>query len=341
MKKIGIVFPGQGSQYVGMGKKLYDRFDFVREYFARADKAMGFSITDLCFNGPEEELRQTYNTQPSLLLTGYVVWQVLKEQTGIKPYLMAGHSLGEYTALLASGFFTFEDALAITRKRGLFMEEACPKGKGGMVALIGADMAKVGPILKEVSHDGHVAAPTNLSSAEGADVSKIEPVPRKRSHHGYVAVPANLNSAEQVVLSGDTEALKEAVEKSKGWYKKAVFLNVSGPFHSPLMASAADKLKDELSRLIHNDMEVPVVFNVDATPGRDKQSVQDKLYRQMISPVQWEMSVKKMADQGVELFIEVGPQRVLSNLIKRIVPDIPSYNVESVEEIETIKGLLA
>jgi [acyl-carrier-protein] S-malonyltransferase len=311
MKKIGIVFPGQGSQYIGMGRKLFDRFDFVKEYFARADKALGFSITDLCFNGPEEELRQTYNTQPSLVLIGYVVWQVLREQTGIKPYLMAGHSLGEYTALLASGFFSFEDALAITRKRGLFMEEACPKGKGGMVALIGADMAKIGPILKEISHDD------------------------------YVAVPANLNSAEQVVLSGDAEALKEAVEKSKGSYKKAVFLNVSGPFHSPLMSKAAEKLKEELSRLARNDMEVPVVFNVDAIPGQDKNAVEDKLYRQMFSPVQWEMSVRKMAEEGVELFIEAGPQKVLTNLIKRIVPDIPCYNVESMEEIETIKGLLA
>jgi [acyl-carrier-protein] S-malonyltransferase len=311
MKKIGIVFPGQGSQYVGMGKKLYGSFDFVKEYFARADKALGFSITDMCFNGPEEELRQTCNTQPSLVLIGYVVWQVLKDQTGIKPYLMAGHSLGEYTALLASGFFTFEDALAITRKRGLFMEEACPKGKGGMVALIGADMAKIGPILKEISHDD------------------------------YVAVPANLNSAEQVVLSGNTEALKESVEKSRGSYKKALFLNVSGPFHSPLMKNAADRLKDELSRLARNDMEVPVVFNVDAIPGQDKHIVQDKLYQQMFSPVQWEMTVKKMAGQGVELFIEVGPQKVLTNLIKRIVPDIPCYNVESMEEIEMVKGLLA
>ena len=190
------------------------------------------------------------------------------------------------------------------------MEEACPKGKGGMVALIGADMTKIGSILKEISHDD------------------------------YVAVPANLNSAEQVVLSGDTEALKEAVEKSKGSYRKAVFLNVSGPFHSPLMSKAADKLKDELSKLVHNDMEIPVVFNVDATPGQDKQSVQDKLYHQMISPVQWEMSVKKMAEEGVELFIEAGPQKVLTNLIKRIVPDIPCYNVESMEEIEVVKELL-
>lgn len=311
MKKVGIVFPGQGAQYVGMGKKIYDKFDFVKEYFARADRALGFSITDLCFNGPDDELRQTYNTQPALLLVSYAVWQVIKNETGVKPSLVAGHSLGEYTALLASGYFTFEDALIITRKRGFLMEEACPKGKGGMAALIGADMTKVVPLLKEISHDD------------------------------YVVVPANLNSAEQVVLSGDAEALKEAVEKLKGAYKKAIFLNVSGPFHSPLMSVAAEKLKDELSKLARGDMETPVVFNVDAIPGQDKHAVEDKLYQQMFSPVQWEMSVKKMVEQGVELFIEVGPQKVLANLIKRIVPGIPCHSVESPEEIEAIKGLIA
>ncbi len=310
MKKIGVIFPGQGSQYVGMGKRLYDSFESVKDYFNRADKVLGFSITDMCFNGPEDTLRQTYNTQPALVLVGYAAWQVLKEQTGIKPAFMAGHSLGEYTALLSSGFFDLEDAISITHKRGLFMEEACPKGKGGMVALIGADMEKIRSVLEEISHDD------------------------------YVAVPANLNSAEQVVLSGDAEALKEAVEKSKGFYKKAVFLNVSGPFHSPLMKNAAEKLKDELSKLAWNNMEVPVVFNVDAEPGRDKLLVNDKLYQQMFSPVLWEMSVKKMAEQGVELFIEAGPQKVLANLIKRITPHIPCYNVESIEDIETVKGFL-
>ncbi len=231
MKKTGIVFPGQGSQYIGMGKDLYDRFDYVRDLFEAADEALGFSITDLCFNGPEDELRQTYNTQPSLLLVSFAVYQVLKKETGLVPALVAGHSLGEYTALTASGFFTFEEALAITRKRGLLMEEACPKGKGGMVALIGADMAKIEPVLNEISHDD------------------------------YVAVPANLNSAEQVVLSGDADALKEAVEKLKGvGYKKAVFLNVSGPFHSPLMKAAADRLKAELASLSHGDLAVSCCF---------------------------------------------------------------------------------
>lgn len=312
MKKTGIVFPGQGSQYIGMGRDLYDRFDYVRDMFATADRVLGFPMTDLCFNGPEDDLRQTYNTQPSLLLVGYAVYEVLRREAGVMPFLVAGHSLGEYTALTASGFFTFEEALAITRKRGLLMEEACPKGKGGMVALIGADMGKIGPVLAEISHDD------------------------------YVAVPANLNSAEQVVLSGDAGALKDAVERLKGTgYKKAVFLNVSGPFHSPLMKAAADRLKSELAALGHGELSVPVVFNVDAGPGKDKGSVDDRLYRQMFSPVLWERCVRTMADEGVELFIEAGPGKVLSNLVKRIVPGVTCVNAEKFEEIESVKGLLA
>jgi [acyl-carrier-protein] S-malonyltransferase len=311
MKKTGVVFPGQGSQYVGMGKKLYDAFEDVREYFTIADKTLGFPITELCFNGPEDELRQTYNTQPLLLLNSYVVWQTLRKATGISPYLLAGHSLGEYTALCASGFFAFEDALRMTRKRGLLMEEACPKGKGGMVALIGADMAKIGPVLQEISHDD------------------------------YVAVPANLNSAEQVVLSGNMEALKEGVERLKGTgYKKAIFLNVSGPFHSPLMRDAAEKLKEELTKINQGAMNTPVVFNVDGTPGDDGGIVIDRLYRQMFSPVLWEVSVRRMIAEGVEIFLEVGPQKVLTNLIRRIEPNVPCYNVESLEDIEAVKGIL-
>ncbi len=312
MKRIGIVFPGQGSQYVGMGKKLHDQFDDARKLFARADEVLGFSITDLCFNGPEDELRQTYNTQPALLLASYVSWQTLKNETGLTPFLVAGHSLGEYTALCAAGYFSFEDALRMTRKRGHLMEESCPKGKGGMVALIGADMAKVEPVFQEISHDN------------------------------YVAVPANLNSAEQVVLSGDANALKEAVERLKGTgaYKKAVFLNVSGPFHSPLMKEAAEKLKYELEAVSKGALAFPVVCNVDSEPEQNKDAIADKLYRQMFSPVRWEQCVRRMAREGVEIFVEVGPQKVLSNLIKRIEPAIPCYNMEGMEEIEVLKGLL-
>jgi [acyl-carrier-protein] S-malonyltransferase len=311
MKKIGIVFPGQGSQYVGMGKKLHDRFDDVKGLFNTADATLGFSITNLCFNGPEDELRQTYNTQPAVLLVSYVIWHVLKKEMDIEPYLASGHSLGEYTALLVSGFFNFEDALRITRKRGLLMEESCPKGRGGMVALIGADMGKVEPVLKEVSHND------------------------------YVAVPANLNSPEQVVLSGNIDALKESVDKLKGiGYKKAIFLNVSGPFHSPLMKEAAEKLKDELNKTLKGDMRIPVVSNVDATPGQEKDQVFDKLYRQMFSPVLWETCVRRMTKEGVEIFLEVGPQKVLTNLIKRIEPNVPCYSIEEMEDIESLKDIL-
>ncbi len=312
MKKIGVVFPGQGSQYVGMGKKLYDRFEEVRELFAVADRTLGFSISDLVLNGPEDVLRQTFNTQPALVLASYAVWQVLQKEMKLIPHLVSGHSLGEYTALLASGYFTFEDALKVTRKRGVLMEESCPKGKGGMVALIGANMGKIQPMLKEISHDD------------------------------YVAVPANMNSAEQVVLSGDIGALREAVEKLKGMaYKKAVFLNVSGPFHSPLMREAAEKLKVELKSIPAGVMAVPVVSNVDATPEKSKDAIVDKLYCQMFSPVLWEACIKRMAADGIECFIEVGPQKVLSNLIKRIEPNIPCYNVEEYEDIEVLRGLVS
>lgn len=312
MKKVGVVFPGQGSQKVGMGKNLYERFDSVKELFRKADETLGFPITSLCFEGPEDELRQTYNTQPSLLMISYALWCVLEKETGIKPYLLAGHSLGEYTALLVSGLFSYEDALKITRKRGFLMEDACPKGKGCMVALIGAVMEKVEPVLKEISHGD------------------------------YVAVPANLNSSEQVVLSGDINALKEGVERLKGvGYKKAVFLNVSGPFHSPLMMDAADKLKVELSKISKRDMIVPVVCNVDAAPEQNKDNIDDKLYRQMFSPVLWERCVKRMAKEGVEVFLEVGPQKVLSNLIKRIVPEVPCYNVEEFDDIDALRGIVS
>ena len=296
---------------MGLGKGLYDRFEEVRHLYARADEVFGFSISDLCFHGPEEDLRQTYNTQPALLLTCYAAWQVLQKETQLRPLLFAGHSLGEYTAMLASGYFTFEDALRITRKRGLFMEESCPKGKGGMVALIGANMEKVDPVLKEISHDD------------------------------YVAVPANLNSADQVVLSGDVNALKECVDRLKGvGYKKAVFLNVSGPFHSPLMKAGAERLMEELKAAPAGDLEFPVVCNVDAAPEQNKNAVAGKLFRQMFSPVRWEQSIRRMAKEGVEVFVEVGPQKVLTNLVKRIEPSIPCLSVEGIEEMEALKGVL-
>ncbi len=312
MKKIGVVFPGQGSQYVGMGKDLYDRFEHVRELFESADKALAFSLSELCFNGPEEELRKTFNTQPAVLLVSYAIWTVLHKAMEMTPCLLAGHSLGEYTALLAAGVFSFTDAVRLTRKRGFLMEEAYPAGSGGMVALMGPVREKVEEACRSVSKDA------------------------------YAAYPANLNSPDQLVLSGNMDALREVVERLKGQgYKKAIFLNVSGPFHSPLMKPAAGALKEELERVGFSQMLVPVVSNADAVPNRESGKVVDLLFRQMFSPVLWERSVRSMCGEGIELFLEVGPQKVLTNMMKRITADVPCYHVETMAEIEAVRGVLS
>lgn len=311
MKRVGLVFPGQGSQYVGMGRSLYENFDEIKELFDLSEKVLDFPVKRLLFEGPEEELRKTYFAQPLILLVSYSAYKVLEKEISFEPYALSGHSLGEYTALLVSGFFTFEDSLRIVRKRGLLMEEAYPRGKGGMYALLSPDMDAIEKRLREITKNGHSVS------------------------------FANFNSPEQVVISGEMMALEELISSLQGiGFKKAIRLNVSGPFHSPLMKEAAEKLLEELKRVKRGNLRYPVVFNVDASMEIDGDKVLEKLYLQMFSPVRWQDCVMRMVKEGVDLFLEVGPKNVLTNLIKRISPDVPCIPVEKKEDIERVKEMI-
>ena len=277
-----------------------------------ADKALDFGLARLCFNGPEEELRKTFNTQPAVLLVSYAAWAVLNKEMKVKPYLLAGHSLGEYTALLAAGLFFLKEALRLTRQRGL------RHGRG----MLRKGWAAWRPSWVPTGRKWKMpAAPYRMCSSQARRTSIL----RTNSSYPGISTP-----------------LKEVVDRLKGdGYKKAVFLNVPGPFHSPLMRPAAEKLKSELDGCVFSPMKVPVVSNVDAVPNIDSEKEQDLLYRQMFSPVRWEESVRTMASQGVEVFLEVGPGKVLTKLLKRIIPDIPCYHVETMEEIQAVRGVLS
>lgn len=310
MGKIAFVFPGQGSQFVGMGQALSEQSPAARKIFEEADAALGFPLSQLCFEGPEDELKLTANTQPAILTASIAVLAALKEkQPDFSPAFVAGHSLGEYSALVAAGALSFADAVKTVRSRGQFMEEAVPAGQGAMAAVLNMDRAALHAVCEEVTASGH---PVQL---------------------------ANLNSPGQIVISGSAEGVKLAGEQAKtAGAKRVLPLNVSGPFHSSLMQPAADKLQAVLADVSVQDAAVQVVANVTARPVTEAATIVDSLIQQVSAPVLWEDSVQWMVEQGVTTFVEIGPGKVLAGLIKKIAP--ADTTIISVQDMDSLSELL-
>src|SRR5580704_13155731 len=297
MGKVAFVFPGQASQYPGMGKELAEKYPAARAVFDEADQAFGFSISKICFAGTEDELKLTANTQPAILTCSVAVYRVLADR-GLTPDFVAGHSLGEYSALIAAGAVKFSDAVQLVRKRGTYMQEAVPAGVGAMAAIMG------------------------LSPAVVADACK-------RATNGEICSAANLNSPEQTVISGHAGAVKRAVEiASQLGAKRAVILAVSAPFHSALMAPAQERLAQDLMSTTFANLSVPLVTNVDADTISVGDEAREALIRQVTMPVRWEESIRLLIDEGVNTFVEVGPGRVLTGLLRQIDRSAASLNVE-------------
>jgi len=296
---IAFVFPGQGAQFAGMGKGLAENFSVARQVFEEADDALGFSLSRLCFEGPEDDLKLTTNTQPAILTTSVAALRVVTAETGLAPSYVAGHSLGEYSALVAAESLAFSDAVRTVRARGAFMQEAVPVGVGAMAAIIGLDNAQVESLC--------------LDAAQGEIVS-----------------PANFNGGGQLVIAGHASAVERAIvlAKERG-AKRALPLPVSAPFHCALMVPAGERLSGVLDGIDVAPLKTPVVSNVEATPNSDASRVKELLVTQVSAPVRWEESVSTMATLGVDRFIELGPGKVLGGLIKRIARGVAIQSVES------------
>jgi len=297
MGKLAFLFPGQASQYPGMGRELAENHPAARSVFDEADRALGFSVSDLCFTGSEEALKLTANTQPAILTVSVAAYRVLAEN-GVQPAFVAGHSLGEFSALVAAGGLEFSDAVRLVRRRGEYMQSAVPEGVGAMAAILGLSPAQVAGICRQAA-DGQVVA------------------------------PANLNSPEQTVISGHAEAVKRAVQlASADGAKRAVILPVSAPFHSSLMQPAALRLEADLRATPFHPLRLPLVNNADAELTTSGDEARESLIRQVTLPVRWEESVRELIDQGVNTFVEVGPGRVLTGLLRQIDRSIHVFNVE-------------
>jgi [acyl-carrier-protein] S-malonyltransferase len=296
-----IVFPGQGSQAPGMGKDLAEKFAVARQVFEEADDALGFAISRFCFDGPEEELQLTENTQPAILTVSVAGFRAMQEQGIEAPAFVAGHSLGEYSALVVSGSLSLADAVRTVRARGRYMQEAVPVGTGAMAAVIGAEVVDIERICAEARQD-------------------------------QVCSIANFNAPNQTVIAGNTEAVDRAVELLSGVARKVVKLKVSAPFHCALMKPAQDRLAPDLAALNFSRPAMPVVTNVDARATTAPDELRDALVRQVSAPVRWVESMQLLMSHGVDTFVEAGPGKVLSGLMRQISRDVKMLNVEDVLE---------
>ena len=312
MGKVAFVFPGQASQYPGMGKELADMYPSAKAVFEEADKALGFSISKICFEGSEEDLKLTANTQPAILTCSIATYRVLEEK-GLAPDFVAGHSLGEYSALVAAGSLKFADAVRIVRKRGTYMQEAVPAGRGAMAAIMG------------------------LSPAVVTDVCK-------RASQGQICAPANLNSPDQTVISGDADAVKRAVElASQAGAKRATILPGVRAISQRADDVRAGKISSTIWQKTHFDkLRVPLVTNVDADTIETGEQARDALVRQVTAAVHWEESVRLLIEEGVNTFVEVGPGKVLTGLLRQIERSVATLNVEDenslLKTVEKIAG---